>query len=58
MIYVVRAYSVYTGPGKDLIHSRPACQQPLQGNPPGHWLIERAHLWVESEGGHFSHKDD
>ena len=47
-----------TGPGKDLVHSRSACRRPLQGDPPGYWLLERAQTWVESEGGRFGRKED
>ena len=45
-------------PGKDLVHSRSACRQLLQGDPPGYWLLERAQQWVESEGGRLSRKED
>ena len=47
-----------TGPGKDLVHSRSACRWPLQGDPPGYWLLERAQPWVESGCGCFGCKED
>ena len=43
---------------KHLVHSRSACRRPIQGDPPGYWLLERAQPWVESEAGRFGCKLD